>query len=134
MNDRKYNYQVFSSGGLSQKTLSTITIQGGGIYGLSMLGQLDAVLKAGMKPTAIVGTSAGAIISGLIWIGYEPADILAQIQNLLRKRGDHKYTEKRERKLQCLGIEESAKKYCGLICTEFSGAKHSKERSPINPM
>ena len=36
-----------------------VAIQGGGIFGLSMLGQLSAVIDAGISPIALSGTSAG---------------------------------------------------------------------------
>jgi predicted acylesterase/phospholipase RssA len=54
---------------------AVVAIQGGGVYGLSMLGQLSAVLEAGIVPIALSGTSAGAVVAVLIWAGYSPKDI-----------------------------------------------------------
>jgi predicted acylesterase/phospholipase RssA len=65
---------------------AVITVQGGGVYGLNLLGQLGGVLKA-LKPQTIgfAGTSAGAIIATLCWAGYTPDDLL----NLFKqKAGD----------------------------------------------
>lgn len=56
--------------------LAAITIQGGGIYGLSLLGQLFAAEKLVRAiPVALAGTSAGAIIATLYWAGLEPIAI-----------------------------------------------------------
>src|SRR5262249_51174766 len=49
--------------------LATVTIQGGGVYGLSLLGQLQALVKMRMQPVALAGTSAGAIVATLYWAG-----------------------------------------------------------------
>ncbi len=45
---------------------AVVTIQGGGIYGLSLLGQLDTVINNRdykIEPLALAGTSAGSIIA-----------------------------------------------------------------------
>lgn len=54
---------------------AVVTIQGGGVFGLSLLGQLQAVVDAGIQPVALAGTSAGAIVSTLYWAGLEPDQI-----------------------------------------------------------
>ena len=54
---------------------AVITIQGGGIYGLNMLGQLSALLDSGITPLAYAGTSAGAVVATLAWAGYTPKQI-----------------------------------------------------------
>lgn len=51
-------------------SLCTVTIQGGGIYGFGLLGQLAAVEKTNLTPIAYAGTSAGALIATLAWAGY----------------------------------------------------------------
>ena len=51
---------------------AVITIQGGGVYGLSLLGQLQGLLDEGIEPFALAGTSAGAIVATLFWAGLKP--------------------------------------------------------------
>ncbi len=56
--------------------LAVLTIQGGGVYGLNMLGQLAAVIdQHGVTPLAYAGTSAGAVVAALSWAGYSPKEI-----------------------------------------------------------
>lgn len=62
---------------------AVVTIQGGGIFGLSLLGQLAAVVYGSenerVEPIdihAIAGNSAGAIIATLYWAGRTPKEIL----------------------------------------------------------
>lgn len=52
-----------------------ITIQGGGLFGLSLLGQLSAVTAAEIAPLALSGNSAGAVIATLYWSGLKPNKI-----------------------------------------------------------
>lgn len=59
--------------------LACITIQGGGVYGLTLLGQLHAVRKRGFLPVSLAGTSAGAIVATLDWAGLEPDDVLKRL-------------------------------------------------------
>ena len=54
---------------------AVVAIQGGGVYGLSMLGQLSAVVATDITPIALAGTSTGAVIAVLFWAGYSPKDI-----------------------------------------------------------
>ena len=55
---------------------AVIAIQGGGVYGLGLLGQLSAVIdRHKIKPLAYSGTSAGAIIATLSWAGLTPKEI-----------------------------------------------------------
>lgn len=63
----------------------TVTIQGGGIYGLSLLGQLRALEQENLIPIIYAGTSAGAIIAALAWAGYSAEDILAELADLARR-------------------------------------------------
>ena len=56
--------------------LACITIQGGGVFGLNLLGQLQAVLEMGFDPVALSGTSAGAIVAALYWARLGPGQIL----------------------------------------------------------
>lgn len=55
---------------------AVITIQGGGIYGLFLIGQLEYLIQdLKIKPLAYAGTSAGAILATLSWAGYSPRQI-----------------------------------------------------------
>jgi len=54
---------------------AVVTIQGGGVYGLSLLGQLRAALDAGLEPIALAGTSAGAVVATLYWAGLHPEEV-----------------------------------------------------------
>jgi len=55
---------------------AVITIQGGGIFGLFLIGQLEYVLQdLAIKPLAYAGTSAGAVLAMLSWAGYAPRQI-----------------------------------------------------------
>ena len=54
---------------------AVVAIQGGGVFGLSMLGQLSAVVEADTAPIALAGTSAGAVVAALFWAGYSPKEI-----------------------------------------------------------
>ena len=55
--------------------VAIVAIQGGGVYGLSMLGQLSAVIEKEIVPIALSGTSAGAVVATLFWVGYSPKQI-----------------------------------------------------------
>lgn len=60
--------------------VGVITIQGGGALAVDLIGQLQGLVgpaellgkptgDAGVAPAAIAGTSAGAIIAALFWLG-----------------------------------------------------------------
>lgn len=53
-----------------------IALSGGGVRGVSHLGVLKALNEAGVFPTKVSGTSAGAIAGALYCQGYKPEDIL----------------------------------------------------------
>ena len=56
--------------------LAVLAIQGGGVYGLNMLGQLATVIDHyRITPLAYAGTSAGAVVAALSWAGYSPKEI-----------------------------------------------------------
>lgn len=60
---------------------AVITIQGGGLFGLSLLGQLEAVIeKYRYVPLALAGSSAGAIVATLLWAGFPPSHIREQFK------------------------------------------------------
>ena len=72
-----------------------LVLSGGGIRGIAHLGLLKAMDEIGVKPAAISGVSAGAIIGALYASGISPDEILdigkRQINfgfsNLLWRRG-----------------------------------------------
>ncbi len=63
--------------------MASVTIQGGAVYGLSLLGQLQAVLDKGYDIVALAGTSAGAIVAALHWAGLSPEDIRKKFEDLV---------------------------------------------------
>lgn len=70
---------------------AVITIQGGGVYGFTLLGQLQAVIEDHKYvPLAFAGTSAGAIVAALSWAGFSPSEIRDEYVNLIR---ENKLTE-----------------------------------------
>lgn len=80
---------------------AVIAIQGGGVYGLSLLGQLSAVFEHGYLPMAFAGTSAGAIIATLSWAGFKPDEIVEKFAALAQD-------EERGRLTFLLGGEEDS--------------------------
>ncbi|MDF2159300.1 patatin-like phospholipase family protein [Algoriphagus sp. CAU 1675] len=53
-----------------------IALSGGGVRGISHLGVLKGLNEAGIYPTKVSGTSAGAIAGALYCQGYKPEEIL----------------------------------------------------------
>ncbi len=54
------------------------TLSGGAAYGYAHIGVLSYLEEQGMKPSAIVGTSMGAVVGGLYAFGYD-AEKIAEI-------------------------------------------------------
>jgi len=52
-----------------------LVLSGGGARGLSQIGVIDELEKAGIRPNLVVGTSMGAIIGGLYAAGYSPEEL-----------------------------------------------------------
>lgn len=67
--------------------IATVTIQGGGVYGMSLLGQLRGVLDAGYIVAGLAGTSAGAIVAALHWAGLEPEQIRDEFKAMAGRDG-----------------------------------------------
>lgn len=66
---------------------AVVTIQGGGIYGMNLLGQLRAVYNDHrIDPIALAGNSAGAILATLLWAGLTPDQILKRFLDLAKSR------------------------------------------------
>jgi NTE family protein len=53
-----------------------LALSGGGVRGISHLGVLKGLKEAGIVPTKVSGTSAGAIAGAMFCEGYEPEEIL----------------------------------------------------------
>lgn len=53
-----------------------LTLSGGGVRGLAHCGVLKALQEAGIRPSVISGTSAGAIVGALYSAGHSPEKIL----------------------------------------------------------
>lgn len=60
-----------------------LALSGGGLRGLAHIGVLKALEEMGLKPSAVSGVSAGAIIGAFYCAGYSPAGIL----DIYRKEG-----------------------------------------------
>ncbi len=59
---------------------AVITIQGGGVFGLSLLGQLQEIIEERkFTPMALAGTSAGAILATLLWARLSPSRIVEKL-------------------------------------------------------
>ncbi len=62
---------------------AVVTIQGGGVYGLNLLGQLQYVVdQLKVTPLALAGTSAGSIVATLYWAGLRPKEIRDKFTDL----------------------------------------------------
>jgi len=58
-----------------------IALSGGGVRGISHLGVLKALNEAGIYPTRVSGTSAGAIVGTMYCYGYSPDEIFKIIKD-----------------------------------------------------
>jgi predicted acylesterase/phospholipase RssA len=63
---------------------SVVTVQGGGLYGLTLLGQMRAALDHS-SVLAVVGTSAGAILAALVWAGWSPTELRDRLSCYARR-------------------------------------------------
>ena len=67
---------------------AVVTIQGGGIYGLSVLGQAQHILEEQkFTPLAFAGTSAGAIVATLLWARLSRSQIMGKFVEYAKKPG-----------------------------------------------
>lgn len=77
--------------------IGVVTIQGGGALGVDLIGQLQGLVgpshiadestgDAGVAPVAIAGTSAGAIIACLYWLGYNPDEIREEMGRIFGRQ------------------------------------------------
>ena len=60
-------------------------LSGGGVRGMAHVGVLRALGEAGVVPSAISGTSAGALVGALIADGYGPVEVLAMVLPELKR-------------------------------------------------
>lgn len=66
---------------MKPKTNIGIALSGGGVRGIAHLGVLKALNEAGIFPSRVAGTSAGAIVGTLYCYGYTPDEILDIVLN-----------------------------------------------------
>ena len=65
--------------------LRPFVLSGGGIRGVAHLGVLRAFEEAGIMPSAISGTSAGALVGALLADGRTPAEAFALVKEELKR-------------------------------------------------
>ena len=99
--------------------IAVITIQGGGVYGLSLLGQLKAALEEiKVVPFAFAGASAGAILATLYWCGHQPDDITKDL-HLIAKEGNFDELlgplDPNEKKFDLSSLEEIQKDFIHMM-------------------
>lgn len=69
--------------------LCTVTLQGGGVLGLSLLGQLKAVdeeearADGPLRPVAYAGASAGGFLAALRWAGFTAEEIEGRLRRIV---------------------------------------------------
>lgn len=56
--------------------------EGGGVKGIGLVGAVSEIEKAGYEFENLAGTSAGAIVAGLLAVGYTAAEIKQEMQKL----------------------------------------------------
>ena len=56
--------------------------QGGGVKGIGLVGAVAAVEKAGYEFVNVAGSSAGAIISALLAVGYNSEELRVELKKL----------------------------------------------------
>lgn len=84
----------FDSDGSYFDGLCTVTLQGGGVFGFALLGQLAAIEEAKnspdekkrLRPAVYAGASAGGLMASLVWAGFRVDDILRRFKDLVDNR------------------------------------------------
>ena len=61
---------------MNSETRIGIALSGGGVRGIAHLGVLKALNEAGIFPTKVTGSSAGAIVGAMYCQGYTPDEVL----------------------------------------------------------
>jgi NTE family protein len=59
-----------------------LVLSGGGVKGIALVGAVTALEKAGYEIRRIAGTSAGAIVGGLLAAGYTPAELTEMLRTV----------------------------------------------------
>jgi len=131
-------------------------LSGGGVLGAVQVGQLRALIEAGVIPDLLVGTSVGALNAAAIAADPTPAgvDLLADVWSSLRgedlfpgtrvqralhfvRKGDHLYSNEGIRalvqKLPVRSFEEMQRPLAIVTANLRSGAEHVFESGPIAP-
>jgi len=131
-------------------------LSGGGVLGAVQVGQLRALIEAGVVPDVLIGTSVGALNAAAIAADPTPAgvDLLAdvwlslhgddlfpgtRVQRALHfvRKGDHLYSNEGiralVRKLPVRSFEEMQKPLSIVAANLRTGAEHVFESGPIAP-
>jgi NTE family protein len=131
-------------------------LSGGGILGAVQVGQLRALLEAGVVPDLLVGTSVGALnasaiaadptIAGVdlladVWMSLRGEDLFpgTRMQRALHfvRKGDHLYSNEGiralVRKLSVRSFEEMQRPFSIVTANLRSGAERVFESGPIAP-
>jgi NTE family protein len=131
-------------------------LSGGGVLGAVQVGQLRALIEAGIEPDVLIGTSVGALNAAAIAADPTPAgvDLLAYVWTSLHgddlfpgtrvqrvmhfvRRGDHLYSNDGIRalirKLSVRSFEEMQKPLSIVAANLRTGAEHLFESGPIAP-
>ena len=131
-------------------------LSGGGVLGAVQVGQLRALIEAGIVPDALIGTSVGALNAAAIAADPTPAgvDLLADVWTSLHgddlfpgtrlqralhfvRKGDHLYSNDGiralVRKLPVTSFEEMQKPLSIIAANLRTGAEHIFESGPIAP-
>ena len=89
---------------------AVVTIQGGGVYGLSLLGQLETLVRIHkIRPIGIAGTSAGAVVATLWWAGFSPSEIRDMFVALANENALLRLLEPAEPSANGLNFEDALK-------------------------
>ncbi|TMK80568.1 MAG: patatin-like phospholipase family protein [Actinobacteria bacterium] len=131
-------------------------LSGGGVLGAVQVGQLRALIEAGIVPDVLIGTSVGALNAAAVAADPTPAgvDLLAdvwlslhgddlfpgtRVQRALHfvRKGDHLYSNDGisalVRKLRVRSFEEMQKPLSIVAANLRTGAEHVFESGPIAP-
>jgi len=71
--------------------------EGGGVKGIGLVGAVSVIEKAGYKFENLAGTSAGAIVAGLLAVGFNSEEIKEELKKLnYNQFKDEKFPSKYE--------------------------------------
>jgi NTE family protein len=143
-------------GGGRKRGRTAFVLGGGGVLGAIQVGQLEALLRAGIVPDMLVGSSVGALNAATIaadptvetaerlrdvWVGLRPEDIFpgTAMQRVLHfvRKGDHLYPNDGLRRLIDLVPARSFEQMRAPLAVVAANLRTGKERcfttGPIAP-